>query len=73
MTGAIAATEAQRLADRLSELLVPTRWQVVTEKFIAACRLAACRREALLFTYNPHATIARLIADALREQGHSVH
>lgn len=66
--GTISPPDALRLADRLAELLIPAKWREVTEKFVAACRLAAYHDEPLHFEYDPGAAIARMIAVALREK-----
>jgi hypothetical protein len=48
--------------------LIPVQWRKVTEKFIAACRLAADRAEQMEFMWDPAATVRRLIHEHLREK-----
>jgi hypothetical protein len=66
--GTIEPSDALRLADRLTELLIPSKWLAVTEKFVAACRLAGHRNEPLEFVWDPAATIRRIMEDILREK-----
>ena len=66
--GTIAPSDALRLADRLNELLIPSRWRGVTEKFIRACRLSAYRNEPMEFVWDPAAMIERLMMDALHQK-----
>ena len=63
--GTIEPSDALALVDRLTELLIPRKWRAVTERFIAACRLAIYRNESMEFAWNPAATIKRLTEDAL--------
>jgi hypothetical protein len=66
--GTIGPSEALRLADCLAELLVPGKWRAATEKFIAACRLAASQNKPMKFEWDPAATTQRLIEEHLREK-----
>jgi hypothetical protein len=66
--GTIGPSDALLLADRLAELLIPEEWRAETEKFIAACRLAASRNEPMEFVWDPVATMQRLIEEHLREK-----
>ena len=52
MAGKISPADGLRLADRLYELLIPAKWRNVTEKFVAACRLAGHRNEAMEFVWS---------------------
>jgi hypothetical protein len=63
--GTIEPADALRLADRLTESLMPRTFRAVAEKFIAACRLATYRNEPMEFVWDPVATIRRLTEDAL--------
>jgi hypothetical protein len=60
--------DAQRLGERLNELLIPSKWQAMTAKFIAGCRLANYRNEPMEFVWDPAGTIAQLFMDMLREK-----
>ena len=66
--GAIGPSDAIRLADRLTELLIPSKWRAVTKKFVAACRLAGYRNEPMEFSLDMAATMQRLIEKLLREK-----
>jgi hypothetical protein len=68
IAGTIEPADALRLADRLTELLIPGKWWAVTQKFSAACRLAGYRNEPLEFAWDPVATMQRLIEERLREE-----
>jgi hypothetical protein len=68
VAGKISPADGLRLADRLNELLIPAKWRKVTEKFVAACRLAGYRNEAMKFVWDPAATMQRLIKEHLREK-----
>ena len=69
VTGVISPADGLRLADRLNELLlIPAKWRNVTEKFIAACRLAGYRNEPIEFLWDPAATVQRVIEEHLREK-----
>jgi len=65
--GKIAPTDALRLADRLSELLIPAAWKDTTQKFIAGCRLAVWRNEPMQFEWDPATTVHRLLMDHMRD------
>jgi hypothetical protein len=64
----IAPADGLRLADRLTELLIPSKWAKVTAKFVAACRLAGYRNEPMQFEWGPAATMQRIFADVFREK-----
>lgn len=66
--GEIAPTDALRLADRLSELLIPAAWRNTTQKFIEGCRLAVWRNERMEFAYDMMATVDQLASDYLTQK-----
>jgi hypothetical protein len=66
--GEITPADGLRLADRLTELLIPSKWAKVTKKFVAACRLAGHRNEPMEFVWDPAAMMQRLIEEHLREK-----
>jgi len=66
--GEITSVDARRLADRLSELPIPQEWHVVTQRFVAGCRLAVSRNEPLQFTYDLAATVRRLVIDSMLDK-----
>jgi hypothetical protein len=68
VAGKIMPADGLRLADRMTELLIPAKWRKVTKKFIAACRLAAYRNEPMEFVWDPVATMRRLIEEHLCEK-----
>ena len=68
VVGKISPADGLRLADRPNELLIPAKWRKVTEKFVATCRLAGYRNEAMEFVWGPAAKMQRLIEERLREK-----
>jgi hypothetical protein len=61
-------SDAIRLADRLTELLIPSNWRAVTETFIAVCRLAGYGNGPMEFSYGMAATMQGVIEKLLREK-----
>jgi hypothetical protein len=66
--GSIEPADGPRLADSLSELVIPTKWRTVTERFIRACRLAGSRNEPMKFERDRAAMVQRVIENILREK-----
>jgi hypothetical protein len=68
VAGVISPSDSLRLADRLTELLIPSKWRTVTAKFISACRVAAFRNEPMEFEWDPAAMMQGTLTGVLRQR-----